>query len=131
MAIREEEPPKPSTRLSHREIRCRRSRRQRQTEPAKLIETRARRAGLDRDEELWRRTVDRRYETANGLARDLERYLHDEVVEAQPPTAGYRLRKFVRKHRTMLATAAAFAGLLIVAAGISSCSGDEGQAGGS
>ncbi len=37
-----------------------------------------------------------RYETANGLARDLERYLADEPVEACPPTAGYRVRKFVR-----------------------------------
>jgi WD40 repeat protein len=41
----------------------------------------------------------RRYETANGLAHDLERYLHDEPVAACPPTVGYRLRKFVRRHR--------------------------------
>ena len=41
----------------------------------------------------------RRYETANGLARDVERYLADEPVEACPPSAGYRLRKFARQHR--------------------------------
>ena len=41
----------------------------------------------------------RRYETANGLARDIQRYLADEVVEARPPSAGYRLRKFVRRHK--------------------------------
>ena len=41
----------------------------------------------------------RRYETANGLARDVQRYLDDEPVEACPPSAGYRLRKFARKHR--------------------------------
>ena len=41
----------------------------------------------------------RRYETANGLARDVERYLADESVEACPPSAGYRLRKFVRRNR--------------------------------
>ena len=41
----------------------------------------------------------RRYETANGLARDVERYLTDEVIEARPPTAGYRLRKFVKRNR--------------------------------
>ena len=41
----------------------------------------------------------RRYETANGLARDIQRYLADEVVEARPPSTGYRLRKFVRRHK--------------------------------
>ena len=38
----------------------------------------------------------RRYETANGLARDIERYLHDEPVQACPPSASYRFRKFAR-----------------------------------
>ena len=55
----------------------------------------------------------RRYETASGLARDVERYLADEPVEACPPSAGYRLRKFARKHKKALATAAAFAVLLV------------------
>ena len=36
---------------------------------------------------------DRRYETANGLAKDIQRYLADEPVEARPPTAGYRLQQ--------------------------------------
>ena len=44
----------------------------------------------------------RRYETANGLARDLQRYLADEVVEARPPSTGYRLRKFVRRNRGLV-----------------------------
>src|SRR6516162_395785 len=60
----------------------------------------------------------RRYETANGVARELQRYLADEVVEARPPSAGYRLRKFARHHRTALSTAVAFAGLLVLAAAI-------------
>ena len=38
---------------------------------------------------------ERRYETANGLARDVQRYLADEAVEARPPSAGYRLGKFL------------------------------------
>ncbi len=42
---------------------------------------------------------ERRYQTATGLARDLERYLADEPVEAAPPSTGYRLRKFLRRHR--------------------------------
>jgi hypothetical protein len=41
----------------------------------------------------------RRYETANGLARDIERYLADEPVTAGPPSRRYRLGKFVRRHR--------------------------------
>src|SRR5205807_456231 len=56
----------------------------------------------------------RRYDTANGLARDVQRYLADEAVEACPPTAGYRLRKFARKYRTPLRVAGAFALLLLL-----------------
>jgi serine/threonine protein kinase len=41
----------------------------------------------------------RRYETANGLARDIQRYLADEVVEARPPSAGYRLKKYARRNK--------------------------------
>ena len=41
----------------------------------------------------------RRYETANGLARDIERFLNDEAVEACPPSTAYRLKKFLRKHK--------------------------------
>ena len=41
----------------------------------------------------------RRYETASGLARDIKRYLDDEVVEARPPSPGYRIGKFVRRHK--------------------------------
>jgi tetratricopeptide (TPR) repeat protein len=62
----------------------------------------------------------RRYETVNGLARDLERYLEDEPVEAGPPSAAYRLSKFVRKHRVWLATASAFAVLLVAGVVLSS-----------
>jgi hypothetical protein len=55
----------------------------------------------------------RRYDTASALARDLERFLAGEPVEACPPSAAYRLRKFVGKYRRPLATAAAFLGLLL------------------
>jgi tetratricopeptide (TPR) repeat protein len=57
----------------------------------------------------------RRYDTASSLARDVERYLHDEAVQACPPSAGYRLRKFVQRNRRALVTAAAVAGLLLAA----------------
>lgn len=58
----------------------------------------------------------RRYETASGLARDAERYLKDEPVEACPPTVGYKLRKFARKNRTLFTTPASFAILLLLGA---------------
>ncbi len=61
----------------------------------------------------------RRYETVNGLARDLQRYLEGEPVEAAPPSAAYRLGKFVRKYRVLLATAAAFATVLLAGVVIS------------
>ena len=58
----------------------------------------------------------RRYDTAGGLARDVEHYLADEPVEAGPPGAGYRLRKAMRKYRTPLRVAGAF--LLLLVAGV-------------
>jgi non-specific serine/threonine protein kinase/serine/threonine-protein kinase len=62
----------------------------------------------------------RRYETVNALARDLERHLAGEPVEAAPPSTAYKVRKFVRKHRAGLALAGVAATLLV--AGIVSTS---------
>jgi serine/threonine protein kinase len=116
--IREEEPPRPSTRLSDPGRPLASISAQRKTEPAQL-------ARLVRGELDWivMKTLEkdrgRRYETANALARDVERYLKDEPVEACPPSASYRLGKFARRHRTALSTAAAFAAVLLAAAGVS------------
>jgi len=55
----------------------------------------------------------RRYDTANGLASDLQRYLTDEPVTAGPPTAAYRLRKFIRRNRVAVAIGAIVAALLV------------------
>ena len=52
----------------------------------------------------------RRYETVHGLARDIERHLSDEPVLARPPSAAYRLKKYVRKHRVLIAATAAVLG---------------------
>jgi len=96
--IKEEEPPKPSTRLSDSGEALASISAQRHMEPAKL--TKLMRGELD-----WivmkclEKDRSRRYETVNGLARDVEHYLSDEVVEARPPSAGYRLRKLVRRHK--------------------------------
>ena len=56
----------------------------------------------------------RRYETANGLARDIERYLADEPVAACPPSAGYRFRKFARRNRMLIAAVGAVGSLLVL-----------------
>ncbi len=115
--IREDEPLPPSTRLSTSEARASIAA-TRRTEPAKL-------ARLLRGELDWivmkclEKERARRYETANGLARDLQHYLQDEVVEARPPSAGYRLRKLARKHRTALTTAATVVLLLAAGAAVS------------
>jgi serine/threonine protein kinase/tetratricopeptide (TPR) repeat protein len=95
--IREHEPPRPSVRLSSSHVLASVAA-LRGTEPAKLTK-------LVRGELDWivmkclEKDRERRYETANGLARDLQRYLADEPVQACPPSAGYRLRKFLRRHR--------------------------------
>jgi non-specific serine/threonine protein kinase/serine/threonine-protein kinase len=113
--IREEEPPKPSTRLSASKEALPALSAQRQMEPAKLTK-------LVKGELDWivmkalEKDRGRRYETANGLARDLERYLHDEPVEACPPSAGYRLGKLARKHKRAIGTATAF--VVLLAAGV-------------
>jgi hypothetical protein len=59
---------------------------------------------------------ERRYETANALAKDLRRCLDDEPVSAGPPSAGYRLRKLVRRNR--LAFGAALGIVFVLIAGV-------------
>ena len=56
----------------------------------------------------------RRYETANGLAMDVQRYLDGEPVVAAPPEQAYRLRKFVRRHRVLVTAAAAVTAALLL-----------------
>jgi WD40 repeat protein/serine/threonine protein kinase len=59
----------------------------------------------------------RRYETANGLARDLQRHLENEPVVARPPSTVYRLQKFVRRNKLAVAAAAAVAATLLLGIG--------------
>lgn len=61
----------------------------------------------------------RRYESANGLAADLQRFLNDEPVGAVPPTMAYQFAKFARKHRVAIATAAAFVTVLLAGTTVS------------
>ena len=61
----------------------------------------------------------RRYETANGFAMDVQRYLSDEPVLACPPSAGYRLRKFARRNKVALVTSGLVAAAILIGSGIS------------
>jgi serine/threonine protein kinase len=102
--IREQEAPTPSSRLSSSEAAPTVAA-NRQTEPARL-------GRFVKGELDWivmkalAKERDRRYETAAGFARDIERFLSHEPVTAGPPTAAYRLRKFVRRNRPQVVGAA-------------------------
>jgi hypothetical protein len=56
----------------------------------------------------------RRYETANGLAMDIQRYLADEAVLAAPPSTAYRFRKFVRRNRAQVIAGGVVAAALVL-----------------
>jgi hypothetical protein len=61
----------------------------------------------------------RRYETANGLAMDIERYLSNEPVLARPPSRFYRFRKLVRRNQVVFTAAAAVTAALVIGLGVS------------
>ena len=110
--IKEEEPPTPSRRLSTLGERL--------TSVAGRHGTDAGRIGkLVAGELDWivmramEKDRKRRYESASGLAADLERYLAGEPVQAAPPSLAYRLSKVGRRYRAQLVTAAVIAGLLV------------------
>jgi serine/threonine protein kinase len=115
--ILEKEPVRPSTRLSmmqERDLTIVANRRQ--TEAPKLIHTL--RGDLD-----WivmkamEKERSRRYETSNGLARDVQRYLADEPVVARPPSKLYLFRKLVRRNKLIFTAAAVVAASLLLGLG--------------
>jgi serine/threonine protein kinase len=111
--IRDEEPPKPSTRLSTLGAALTTTSAKRSSDPRQL--SRSVRGELDwivmKSLEKDRR---RRYETANDFAADVMRYLTDQPVEACPPSAGYRLRKFLRRNKGPAAASLALGALLML-----------------
>jgi hypothetical protein len=115
--IREQEPSKPSTRLATLGNELTTIATLRGIEPRKLTSTL--RGDLD-----WiimralEKDRGRRYETASDFARDIERYLRKEPVSAGPPSAIYRLGKFVRRHRAGVAVSAVAAMILPVFAAV-------------
>lgn len=109
--IREEEPPRPSTRLSTLDAGEQATlSKLRQSEPPKLL-------GIIRGDLDWivMKTLEknrtRRYETANGLAMDIQRYVNAKPVTARPPSHLYKFQKLVKRNKlvavasTIVATA--------------------------
>jgi tetratricopeptide (TPR) repeat protein len=96
--IKEDEPPKPSTRLSDSGEALASISANRHTEPAKLTK-------LVRGELDWivmktlEKDRERRYQSPNSLAGDIQNFLQDEPVQACPPSVVYRLRKFMRRNK--------------------------------
>jgi eukaryotic-like serine/threonine-protein kinase len=111
--IREEEPPKPSTRLSALVDTLTTVSANRGADPRRL--NRVVRGELDwiamKALEKDRR---RRYETANDFAADVMKYLTDRPVEACPPSGWYRLSKAARRNRVALVTSAMVTGALLI-----------------
>jgi serine/threonine protein kinase/Leucine-rich repeat (LRR) protein len=112
--IREVDPPRPSARLKTldgNELTTMAKRRH--TEPTKL-------PGALRGDLDWivmkciEKDRKRRYDTANGLALDLQRHLKNEVVVARPPTTAYLLSKLIRRNKVAFAAAAAIAASLVI-----------------
>jgi serine/threonine protein kinase/tetratricopeptide (TPR) repeat protein len=110
--IREEEPAKPSTRLSTLGRAASTASANRQSDPRRLSQ-------LFRGELDWivlkalEKDRNRRYESASAFAADVQRYLADEPVLACPPSVGYRLRKFVRRNKGPVLAASAIVVLLM------------------
>ncbi len=120
--IREKEPPRPSTRITQLGPASTETAKNRHTEPSRLVSEL--RGDLDW---ITMRALEkdrtRRYQTANALAMDARRHLNNEPVLAGPPSATYRAKKFVRRHRfgvaagvTLVLLLAAFAGAMAVQA---------------
>jgi serine/threonine protein kinase/tetratricopeptide (TPR) repeat protein len=116
--IREQEPPKPSTRISTLGRTATTLSANRQTDPWRL--RKSLHGELD-----WivmkclEKDRNRRYETANSLVADLRRHLNHEPVAAGPPSIGYRLRKAARRNRAALVTVAVLATALMAGTAVS------------
>ncbi len=114
--IREEEPARPSTRLSTLGQAGATASANRSSDPKRLGQ-------LLRGELDWivmkalEKDRNRRYESASAFAADVQRYLTDEPVLACPPSAAYRLRKFIRRKKRALAATAVLGVAVLVALG--------------
>ena len=121
VTLRETEPPTPSDRFRKLGERGKRIAELRDTDPGEL----GKRLKGDLDwivMKAMEKDRNRRYETANGLRLEIERYLNDEPVLARAPSATYRMGKFVRRHRAGV-VAAGIATLALVASSVLATAG--------
>jgi non-specific serine/threonine protein kinase/serine/threonine-protein kinase len=111
--IREETPPKPSTRLSTMGEASTLSAQNRRTEPPSLV--RQIKGDLD-----WitmkalEKDRTRRYGNPSEIAADIDRFLHHQPIIARPPSASYRAKMFVRRHRIGVGVTTLLATLVII-----------------
>ncbi len=117
--IREQEPERPSTRLSTMlNVDLTHTASHRRTDAPKLIH-------LLRGDLDWivmkalEKDRTRRYETANALATDIHRHMDNEPVLASPPSNLYRLQKLVRRNKTIFAALGGVALALVIGLGLS------------
>jgi eukaryotic-like serine/threonine-protein kinase len=116
--LREEEPPSPSTKVSGERETSGATAEARGTEPKQL-------ANLLRGDLDWitmkalEKDRGRRYGTPAELAEDIRRYLNHEAIVARPASAGYRLRKYVRRHQALVAGVATVVLVLVAAVAVS------------
>ena len=117
--IREEEAPKPSTRISTLEDAIQSTIvQQRQIEPRSLRQLLI--GDLDRVVlKALEKERDHRYETLKELAADIDRFLNDKPVQAIPPSPFYLARKYMRRHQVAIFTAATILALLVAATAFS------------
>src|SRR5262249_17907237 len=103
--VREDEPPRPSTKIATDKKSSTRRAHNRGNEPGQLV-------NLLRGDLDWitmkalEKDRNRRYGTPSELAADITRYLHHEPVVARPASTAYRMRKYARRHRIAVAVAA-------------------------
>jgi serine/threonine protein kinase len=114
----EDEPPRPSTRVSTMGQFALQVSAYRRSDPRRLGQ-------LLRGELDWivlkalEKDRDRRYDTAGALAEDVHRYLHGNVVSACPPSVRYRFRKLARRHKTGVIAATVVSLALVAGTAIS------------
>ena len=117
--IREEDPPKPSTRVSSLGAGAPSTAACRATNATSLVRT----LRGDMDWIVMRaleKSRSRRYGTASELAADVQRYLTEEPIEARPPSALYRLRKVASRHRAAVVATTAVSLMLVITAVVAS-----------
>lgn len=117
--IREEDPPKPSTRLTTLHSRNRSTV---QGQPGAAPSSRVTSVPVDLDWIVMKaieKDRRRRYDSAGSLTADVRRFLNQQPIEARPPSRIYKIQKFARRNKAVIATASLVSVTMIVATAVS------------